>query len=214
MSEKKGTITWKAAALARLSRVPEGFMRDLSRQTVEGHVRSQGGDTVTLALIEEGLSMARQSMESEMMDSADSKESSQPLMPTKEIVEPLPWSEDAQNLLDAIPVGMSREMTRNAANTIGAKQGISQVDGPFLQGILDIFRGGAAAVEAELVWDEDAQARLARIPETVRGMLIQEIEGCAKRANASTVDMAIVENVFTAWGGSKRFHLNPNDPRH
>lgn len=212
MSEKSDLISWKAAALARLSRVPEGFMRDLSRQRIEDYVRNLNENEVTLVRVEEGLELARKSMESAM--GAAGEPAAPPFMPSKEVVEPLEWSQEALSLLETIPMGMSREMTKNATNAIAAKQGVSQVDAVFLKDILDIFQGGSEAVTEGLPWEADARSRLDRIPLTVRGMLIQEIEGSARRANASTVTLSLVEDVFATWGSSGRFHLNPDDPRH
>ena len=50
---------WQAAALARLMRVPEGFMRDRSRETIEGYARDHGHAEITLEVAEAGLALAR-----------------------------------------------------------------------------------------------------------------------------------------------------------
>ncbi|MCP4698411.1 MAG: universal stress protein [Gammaproteobacteria bacterium] len=63
---QKDEIHWQAAALARLMRVPEGFMRDMSRKRVEEHARDQGLSEVTLEAVEQGLAQARKTMEQSM----------------------------------------------------------------------------------------------------------------------------------------------------
>ena len=45
-------ITWSADAEERLARVPEGFMRDMTRQRVETFARGNGVETITPDLIE------------------------------------------------------------------------------------------------------------------------------------------------------------------
>lgn len=49
----KTAAHWNAEALARLMRVPEGFMRTLTRQRVEAFARHKGVQTITSALLDE-----------------------------------------------------------------------------------------------------------------------------------------------------------------
>ena len=53
---------WQAAALARLSRVPEGVMRDTTKERIEAYAIASGLKEVSLETAEEGLSMARKAM--------------------------------------------------------------------------------------------------------------------------------------------------------
>lgn len=64
-TSNQSKLHWEAGALARLARVPEGFMRDACRQRIESHVRQRGADTVTLDLVEGGLAIARAAMAEE-----------------------------------------------------------------------------------------------------------------------------------------------------
>jgi len=59
-------LHWQAAALARLMRVPEGFMRDRCKQSIEGFARQNGHDEITLEVAENGLKLARSEMEKNM----------------------------------------------------------------------------------------------------------------------------------------------------
>ena len=54
---------WHAAALARLMRAPEGFMRDRCKQSIENFARQNGHGEVTLEVAENGLKLARGEME-------------------------------------------------------------------------------------------------------------------------------------------------------
>jgi len=71
-------IHWQAAALARLMRVPEGFMREKCKQRIEDHARLNGHAEVSLEVVEEGLKQARSEMEKTMQekDGPDHKPSS------------------------------------------------------------------------------------------------------------------------------------------
>jgi len=60
------SLNWQAAALARLMRVPEGFMRKDAKQRIEDYARNNGHNEVSLAVAEAGLAEARKAMESAM----------------------------------------------------------------------------------------------------------------------------------------------------
>ena len=49
-------------ATARLNRVPAGFMRDTTREEIEKVARDKGGATIDLAICEEGIGHARNTM--------------------------------------------------------------------------------------------------------------------------------------------------------
>jgi nucleotide-binding universal stress UspA family protein len=55
-------FTWTEDAVARLDRVPAGFMRDMTREEVEKVAADKGATTIDLALCEEGIGHARQTM--------------------------------------------------------------------------------------------------------------------------------------------------------
>jgi nucleotide-binding universal stress UspA family protein len=55
-------FAWTAEAIARLDRVPAGFMRDMTREEVEKVAREKGVATIDLAICEEGVGHARETM--------------------------------------------------------------------------------------------------------------------------------------------------------
>ena len=57
-----GEFTWTPEAMARLNRVPAGFMRDMTREEIERVARERGATTIDLALCEEGIGHARNTM--------------------------------------------------------------------------------------------------------------------------------------------------------
>jgi hypothetical protein len=63
---------WHAAALARVMRVPEGFMRETSRERIEDHAREHGITEITLERAEQGLAEACKAMETTMHDNSQS----------------------------------------------------------------------------------------------------------------------------------------------
>jgi len=55
-------FAWTDEAVARLDRVPAGFMRDMTREEIERVARDKGVATIDLAVCEEGIGHARQTM--------------------------------------------------------------------------------------------------------------------------------------------------------
>ncbi|WP_435627714.1 universal stress protein [Candidatus Ferrigenium straubiae] len=69
------SIHWQTAALARLMRVPEGFMREKCKQSIENFARQNGYTEITLEVAENALRLARSEMEKTMQEQSapDSK---------------------------------------------------------------------------------------------------------------------------------------------
>ncbi len=57
-----GEFTWTEEAVARLGRVPAGFMRDMTREEIEKVAREKRVGIIDLALCEEGIGHARNTM--------------------------------------------------------------------------------------------------------------------------------------------------------
>jgi nucleotide-binding universal stress UspA family protein len=55
-------FAWTDEATARLNRVPAGFMRDMTREEIERVATAQGVTTIDLAVCEEGIGHARETM--------------------------------------------------------------------------------------------------------------------------------------------------------
>jgi nucleotide-binding universal stress UspA family protein len=55
-------FTWTEEARARLDRVPAGFMRDMTREEIERVAAAKGASTIDLAVCEEGIGHARETM--------------------------------------------------------------------------------------------------------------------------------------------------------
>jgi nucleotide-binding universal stress UspA family protein len=55
-------FTWTEEATARLNRVPAGFMRDMTREEIERVAGEKGATTIDLAVCEEGIGHARETM--------------------------------------------------------------------------------------------------------------------------------------------------------
>ncbi len=65
---KDGKFSWTAEAMVRLNRVPEGFMRNITKGRIETCAESKGVEVITLAVAEEGISVGRKMMEEMVSD--------------------------------------------------------------------------------------------------------------------------------------------------
>ncbi|MES9879389.1 MAG: hypothetical protein ABW185_00720, partial [Sedimenticola sp.] len=229
---KRETLNWQAAALARLMRVPEGFMRDSSKQRIEDYARANAHSEISLTVAEAGLAEARKTMESAMQDGSGSpgqatptaepkKKSGCPFantMPSQE--EKIPetetastWSAEAETVLSNVPAGFCRDMTRKAAETIAKQNGLEQVDAAFVGQVMETFKSGSESSSETMPWNEAARERIGKAPDMVRGMLIQEIEGWSQRKGLESVSEEAVDAIKQIWAERGVFHLDPNDPR-
>jgi len=59
---------WTAEAMTRLNRVPEGFMRNITRTRIQDCARGKGVETITLQVAEEGIAIGRKLMEEMITD--------------------------------------------------------------------------------------------------------------------------------------------------
>jgi len=125
----------------------------------------------------------------------------------------LPWHKDAQQRLNKIPQGSSRDMTKKATNAIAQQQNINHISLEFLENILSIFNSGSKNMKKSLPWQENAETAIAKAPAMVQGMLASEIEAYAKRESLTEVDLKTVQLVKKKWTDEGRFHLDPDDPR-
>ncbi len=237
------TVHWQAAALARLSRVPQGFMRDSAKQRVEDYARAQGEPGISLEIAEAGLAQARDAMQSMMQaeqpaapkpqtasicpfaraaqlktdqakaGQATGTQAKQNVQSLSTDLEPIPWSDEANTKMQSVPPGYCQDMTRKAAESIARNGGVEQIDADFLQQVLNTFTQGSGEVEENLPWDQDARQRIAKAPDMVRGMLVQEIEVWCNKQGLTRVDSRAVDAAKQRWEQQGVFHLADDDPR-
>ncbi len=198
---------WQAAALARLMRVPQGFMRENSKQRIEDFAAENNHSEITLEIAEAGLVAARKAMQDSGVESKCpfAKMVGQERKPS--------WQQAATDRLKGVPKGFCREMTIKAVESIASQSGSEEIDADMVSEVMKTFKSGAEAVSETMPWDSDARIRISRAPDMVRGMLVKEIEGWAQRNGNERVDETAVEAVKGEWQERGVFHLDPDDHR-
>jgi hypothetical protein len=213
-------LHWEAAAIARLMRAPEGFMRDTAKKNIENYAIKINTRSISLEVVEKGLEIARLEMEEQVrsgnkpapkagkcpfagMSLADDASKDTAIV----------WQPGSKKLLDNIPEGYCRDMGIHAMETIARKTGLQSIDAQFVKNIMTVFRKGSDKVQESLNWKADARDKIARAPKMIRGMLIQEIETWARQNNQQEITAQTVDRVKDKWMQNGRFHLDPDDPR-
>jgi len=214
VNESKQTFSsmqWSSEAGELLNSVSDETLRENTRRRAEKKAKLSSSETVEkehvlLFVVTPEIKQKQQSRSkcpfAQMGESQSQTNTSE-----------LAWTGAALKRLNKIPAGTSREMTKKAANAIGAQQGLELVTDDFLEKLLDIFSNGSSQVEVTMHWDKDARAGIEKAPPMVQGMLIREIEGYAQRQQLESINLATVQQVKDKWNMSGSFHLNPGDPR-
>lgn len=217
---------WQAAALARLARAPEGFMRDKARSSIETYARERGIAVIDLEVAEAGLEQARARMQSAMAEdsvapAAEGRASKCPFAGSRPAAEASQaestaqpaWSQAARARLGSVPAGYCRDMMVSAAEAIAAANGVSEIEPEFLDSVLETIAAASKAGGETMPWDDAARTRIGRAPDFVRGMLQREIEAWVHRQGLGRVTADAVDAVKQQWAERGAFHLDPGDPR-
>ena len=139
------------------------------------------------------------------------KAAAAPVEPIKDSAPP--WTAEASARLQQVPAGYCRSLTQRAVETLALQNELTQIDLEFVEGVLEVFKQGSDTVDISLPWNAEAYARIERAPDSVRGMLIGEIEGWARREGLAEVDERAVRAIKREWQARGIFHLEPGDPR-
>ncbi|MEE9295842.1 MAG: universal stress protein [Phycisphaerae bacterium] len=207
LAVSRATPHWSVEALARLARVPAGFMRDATRQRIEDYALKVGAGEVTLEVAEQGIAQAKQAMHEAARDGTDPS----PKRQRGEREEPaLTWTAEAEQALLRVPEGFMRDLTRQRVEAFASRHGKNEVTKDVMDAKYAEWGEGSASQRSELPWDDDTLEHVGRIPEFVRGMVIKEVEGCARRMGVEAVSMKVLEHARRTWQEHGVFHSEDN----
>ncbi len=223
-------LNWGAAALARLARVPEGFMRDSSKERIERHARENGFEEITLEVAEAGLAEARKAMESAMAQqesppakekpkasicpfanlAKEGKEQSRQKAIEQAKDDSLHWSADAEARMERIPEGFMRDLTRQRVEQFAKKHGTHEITEALVEEKYSEWAAGSREKSSTMAWEESARARIEKIPDFVKGMVMLEVERCARELGLEQVTHAAVDKASQSWEMGSGFHSESN----
>ena len=188
------SFQWSDEAVKRLSRVPEGFMRQAAQTSIEEYASEQGLETIDLNAAESGLEKAREKMQKTMEGGMKSD------------------SEDSK--------AKHQAGTEDDPQTSGAYE--CQLCGFTVEGLLpqvckvcqssdfkrlseEERRIASEAAFRILEWDHEARERVNRVPSGfMREMTRNRIEQWARKFNKFRVTLEVVEAKYNSWGEGSR----------
>ncbi|MGH7903097.1 MAG: universal stress protein [Candidatus Dormibacteraceae bacterium] len=119
------------------------------------------------------------------------------------------WTPEAEARLQEVP-SFCREMARWRVEWTAAKQGLGDVITPET---MDAKYGMWAEVSEQiqaggrtLEWEAGAEERIGRVPEFVRGQVIQSVEGNAREMGLDRVSTQVLDRVIEKWIATGDFH--------
>ena len=118
----------------------------------------------------------------------------------------LSWAPDAEAQLEQVPAGPLRELTRQRVEVLARRLGLSSVTAEVLDRKYRQWAEGSARATSELTWTDEASQRIARIPEFVRGMIVNALEAYARERGTSEVTPDLVDQARRHWAETGRFH--------
>ena len=192
---------WSASALTRLARVP-AMVRDKVKDDVDDIARGRELSEVSLDLAEEVIAEIRKSM-CPVPDDAGEEQNAERAPPGDVAVQ---WSPEATERLARVPEGFIRDMTRQRIETFARCNSVETVTPDLIEDKYAEWSKGSAKQKQQLEWDEAATRRLERVPDFVRGMVMLEIERCARETGRDVVTEDIIDSASGSWEKLGTFH--------
>lgn len=256
-------MEWAEDALIRLSKVPVGFMQNMTKRRIEEYAERNNINIISLEIAEKVIETSRAGMgsvmggdistkhimkhQTEVKDEVKDKDRSSALdkkgffcfvcgyvveesLPdnynckicnspqekfseigaeyiTRSSKTYLTWTKNALKRLENIPPDFKKDMTRWEIEGFARKNGFLVVSADVVDERYSIWRNIANNVKSKMIWMADVKERIKRIPETIRGMVVREMELEAERNGKDLVDMDIFEAVKAKWLQTKEFHV-------
>ena len=166
------TITWTEEAEEMMENVPE-TARSMVRIAILRLAQESGHTVITSALMEEATTRFCPDRGGRM-----------------ETPEAFPWSDEAIALLNKVGDPTAAPSIRLRAEKRARREDASRVEADHVSSFLE--EGSAATPD----WETEALARLARVPEMVRGSVRRRAEAYAIEAKAARVTLEIAEEAI------------------
>jgi nucleotide-binding universal stress UspA family protein len=201
-------LPWTVEAESRLERIPDGFLRNLAREQVERLALQVEASEVGTIHVEAGIAEARARMRSALGQEAAVPGGGCPVgggatAPAEAEASPAAPGGCPMSGRAAAPpaepearvrLGGLNEVTAGFVESLGKKLGYGEVE----------------AAGSAMPWTEAARERLARVPDTVRGEVMQAVEGNARAAGATQVDIDALDAMAGPSGERGDCHQGPS----
>ena len=103
-----------------------------------------------------------------------------------------------------------RALTRRRVEAFALRQNVDTVTPALIDDKYAEWAAGSAKQKMNLAWTDSALARFDRIPGFVRGMVILEVERCAREMGEETVTEDVIDRATGVWEKFRAFHSQAN----
>lgn len=198
------TITWTEEAEGMMAKVPE-TVQPMVRMAILRLTADKGHTVVTSALIEEA---TRRFCPARAKPAGGDDHSARfcPAQSESSAASGVEWTDEAEARLQAVPEGFLRDMTRRRVEAFAGRRGAPTITLGLMEEKYAQWAEASTKQEKTLAWSEAAAARLARIPEVVRGMVAREVERCARGMGEQAVTAETIERAKAGWESARAFH--------
>ena len=119
------------------------------------------------------------------------------------------WTPEAEARLEDVP-DFCRELTRWRVEWTAVKKGLGTEITPDKMDVkYDMWGEVSHEIQAQgpgMAWSEEAQKRIARIPDFVKGQVVQAVEGNARDMGREEVTGEVLDSVIEKWIATGDFH--------
>jgi hypothetical protein len=120
------------------------------------------------------------------------------------------WTAEALAKLEEVP-DFCRELTRWRVEWTAYKKNLGRLITPEAMGVKYELWGEVSAhirerSDRQLPWAPEAEQRLEKVPEFVKGQVIQSVEGNARQMGYAQVTSDVLDHVIEKWRTSGDFH--------
>jgi hypothetical protein len=133
-----------------------------------------------------------------------------PLSDRGALTEQFTWTEEAESRLAEVPE-FCRELTRWRVEWTAHKKNLGTTITPEIMEVKYQMWGEVShriqeRRPQELSWTDSAMARFSRVPDFVKGQVLEAVEGHARQTGATQVDDEVVDQVIRRWSETGDFH--------
>ncbi len=216
--EAQETIVWTEEAKERMEKVPS-FARGMAKKTLHSYALEKGHTVITSSLIDQALGtlfggsakenmskMAEGGMGMKAMAGNGKVTLHENKLKANSSKEQSLWTEEAEKMLERVPVGFMREMTRWRVEEFARAKSCQVITPEVVREKYEHWGDGSAKVDSQIPWTKEAEERIERIPTFVRGMVMKEAERHAKELGSNQVTSEVLASVKKKWGETFDFH--------
>jgi len=103
-----------------------------------------------------------------------------------------------------------RQLTKQRVETFAQVIGETVITESLMRDKYTQWAQGSSKQTRTMDWNDAAMERIDRIPDFIRGMVIKEMERCARQLGAQTVTLKVLGKARDTWSAKGVFHSEAN----